>query len=114
MAVNRVWKEYKELTRELSKNGPDKEISLAPVDDSDILHWTVRERSLKVHLGRNLQLLANKPQLLCASSRIWQFFDCLSHAIATKFGNKHQFVLGYLQGNPRDALAKMFSGDSPS
>jgi ubiquitin-protein ligase len=45
MAANRVWKEYKELTKELSRNGgvPDKEISLAPVDDSDIFKWTVRD-----------------------------------------------------------------------
>ena len=37
-----MWKEYKELTKDLSRNGPDKEISLAPVDDSDIYKWTVR------------------------------------------------------------------------
>jgi ubiquitin-protein ligase len=38
MAANRVWKEYKEI----SKNGPDAEISLAPIDDSDIFKWAVR------------------------------------------------------------------------
>ena len=46
MAANRVWKEYKELTKEVSKNGPDKEISLAPVDDSNIFAWTVRTSPL--------------------------------------------------------------------
>lgn len=39
-AVNRVWKEYKELSREAAKNGPDKEILLAPIDDSSIFEWT--------------------------------------------------------------------------
>ena len=43
MAANRVWKEYKELTKDISKNGPDKEISLAPADDSNIFEWTVRD-----------------------------------------------------------------------
>ena len=42
MAANRVWKEYKELTKEVSKNGPDKEISLAPIDDASIFEWNVR------------------------------------------------------------------------
>ena len=42
MAANRVWKEYQELTKEVSRNGPDQEISLAPIDDSDIFKWTVR------------------------------------------------------------------------
>ena len=41
MAVNRVWKEYKELCREAAKSGPDKEISLEPVDDSSVFEWNV-------------------------------------------------------------------------
>jgi hypothetical protein len=45
-AVNRVWKEYKELSREAAKNGPDKEILLAPIDDSSIFEWTVRPNTL--------------------------------------------------------------------
>jgi peroxin-4 len=39
MAANRVWKEYKELTKEVAKNGSDREISLAPVDDASIFEW---------------------------------------------------------------------------
>ena len=39
MAANRVWKEYKELSREAAKNGPDAEVSLEPVDDSSIFKW---------------------------------------------------------------------------
>ena len=46
MAANRVWKEYKELTKEVSKNGPDKEISLAPIDDASIFEWNVRRSPL--------------------------------------------------------------------
>lgn len=38
-AVNRVWKEYKELSREEAKNGPDKEITLCPVDDASMFEW---------------------------------------------------------------------------
>lgn len=42
MAANRVLKEYKELNREMSRSGGDKEISLAPLDDASIFEWKVR------------------------------------------------------------------------